>query len=45
MPLEIVDMIYMIGPMPMEDEEFLRVLELASKCIEEKEHDHMTGDS
>jgi hypothetical protein len=45
MPSEIVDMIYTIGPMPMEDEEFLRVRELASKCVGEKKRDHKTGDS
>jgi hypothetical protein len=45
MPSEIVDMMYTIGPMPMEDEEFLRVLEVAGKCVEEKKRDHKTGDS
>jgi hypothetical protein len=34
MPSEIVDMIYTIGPNPMEDAEFLRVLELAGKRVE-----------
>jgi hypothetical protein len=42
---EIIDMIYMIGPMPIEDEEFLRVLQLASKRVKEKKRDHKTGDS
>jgi hypothetical protein len=37
MPSEIVDMMYTIGPIPMEDEEFLRVLELAGKRWKKKE--------
>jgi hypothetical protein len=45
MPSEIVDMMYTIGPMPIEDEEFLRVLELAGKYVEEKKRNHKTGDS
>jgi hypothetical protein len=44
MPSEIVDMMYMIGPIPMEDEEFLRVLELAGKRVEEKRSDSKSGD-
>jgi hypothetical protein len=45
MPSESVDMMYTIGPMPMEDESFLRALELAGKYVEGKKCDHMTGDS
>jgi hypothetical protein len=44
MPSNIVDMMYMIGPIPMEDEEFLRVLELAGKRVEEKRRDSKSGD-
>jgi hypothetical protein len=45
MPSEIVDMMSTIGPLPMEDEEFLRVLELAGKCIEENKRNHTSGNS
>jgi hypothetical protein len=45
MPSEIVNMMYMIGPMPIEEEEFLRVPELAGKRVEEKNREHKTGDS
>jgi hypothetical protein len=44
MPSEIVDMMYTIGPIPTEDEEFLRVLELAGKRVEEKRSDSKSGD-
>jgi hypothetical protein len=44
MPSEIVDMMYTIGPIPLEDEEFLRVLELAGKRVEEKRRDSKSGD-
>jgi hypothetical protein len=44
MPSEIVDMMYTIGPIPMEAEEFLRVLELAGKRVEEKRRDSKSGD-
>jgi hypothetical protein len=45
MPLEIVDMMYTIGPMPIEDEEFLRVLESPGKRVEEKKCDYKSGES
>jgi hypothetical protein len=44
-PSEIWDMIYTIGPVSMGDEEFLRVVELASKSQKETMRDHKTGDS
>jgi hypothetical protein len=36
MPSKIVNMMYTIGPIPMEDKAYLRVLERASKRIEQK---------
>jgi hypothetical protein len=45
MPSEIVDMMYTMGPIPMEDEEFLRVLERVGKCIEQKKRSHAKGNS
>jgi hypothetical protein len=45
MPSEIVDMMYTMGPIPMEDEEFLRVLERAGKRIEQKKRSHAKGNS
>jgi hypothetical protein len=45
MPSDIIDMMYSIGPLPMDDNEFLRVLEIAGKRIEEKRRDHENGDS
>jgi hypothetical protein len=44
MPSEVVDMINTLGPIPMEDDEFLRVLELAGKRVEEKRRDSKLGD-
>jgi hypothetical protein len=44
MPSEIVDRRYTIGPLTMEDKEFLRVLELAGKRVEEKRRDSKSGD-
>jgi hypothetical protein len=41
---DIVDMMYTIGAIHIEDKEFLRVLELAEKRVEEKRRDSMTGD-
>jgi hypothetical protein len=35
-PDDIIDMMFIIGPMPMDDSEFLRVLEMVGKRIEEK---------
>jgi hypothetical protein len=45
MPSEIVDLIYKIGPMPIEDVQFLRVVELACKYVEKKKRNHQIGDS
>jgi hypothetical protein len=42
---EIVDIIYTMGPLPMEDDEFLRVLELAGKRVEEKKRDAKISDT
>jgi hypothetical protein len=39
-----VDMIYMIGSIPMEDDEFLTVLESARQTVEEKRRDSKSGD-
>jgi hypothetical protein len=41
---EIVNMMYTIGPILMEDKEFLRVLELAGKRVEEKRRDSKSGE-
>jgi hypothetical protein len=43
-PSEIVDMMYTIGPFPIEDKEFLSVLELARKSVEENRRDSKSGD-
>jgi hypothetical protein len=45
MPSEIMDMMYTIGPMPIEDEEFLRVLGRACKRIEQQKRTHAKGNS
>jgi transcriptional regulator of heat shock response len=44
MPSEIMDMIYISGPLLMEYKEFLRVLELAGQRVEEKRRDSKAGD-
>jgi hypothetical protein len=41
---EIVELMYTIGPIPIEDEEFLRVLELARTRVEQKRRDSKSGD-
>jgi hypothetical protein len=45
MPSAIVDILYTISPMPTEDKEFLRVLQLAPNYLEEKKWDYKTRDS
>jgi hypothetical protein len=45
MPSDVIDMMFTIGPLPMEDDEFLQVLEIAGQRIEEKRRDHKNGDS
>jgi hypothetical protein len=42
---EIIDMIYTIRPILMEDEEFLRVLERAAKCIEQEKRSYPKANS
>jgi hypothetical protein len=44
MPSEIVDIMYTISPIPMEDKEFLRVLELPGTRVEEKRRDSKSAD-
>jgi hypothetical protein len=44
MPTEIVDIIYMIGTGSMEDEQFLNVLDLPGKKVEETREDSKSGD-
>jgi hypothetical protein len=41
---EIVDMMFTIGPITMEDEESLRVFEFAGKIVEDKRRDSKSGD-
>jgi hypothetical protein len=43
-PSEIVDMMYTIGPIPMEDEKLLKVSELAGKRVEATRRDSKSGD-
>jgi hypothetical protein len=39
-----MDMMYMIGPIPMENKQFLSVLELGEKRVENKRWDSKSGD-
>jgi hypothetical protein len=41
---EIIDMMYTIGPIPMEGEEFLRVLRFAGNRVDKKRRDSKSGD-
>jgi hypothetical protein len=45
MPPEIMDMMYTIRPIPMEDKEFLRELEKTGKRIEQRKRIHAKGNS
>jgi hypothetical protein len=44
MPSELVDMMYTIVPIPIEDKEFLRLLELARKKVHKTTRMSKSGD-